>query len=255
MPRNHRLSSKRRRPLSRKKRDALVLEHLPLVKVTLNRVAARLPSHVDREDLLEAGTLGLLTAAERYETSRNVRFSTYAMSRVRGAMLDALREADWLPRSFRNEVGRIEATRARLEHERGGHVSEGDLAESLNMEERKVTRLTCTASRAAFASLDDMPHGILDEEHTMLHATPDTRADPIQHVIMEEEKERLARAIPLLPQKERIVISLYYFEGLLLGEIAEVLHVTTSRVCQIHRKALGRLQKILAPAEDPSIPA
>jgi len=245
----------RRRRTSKKDRDALILRHMPLVKTALNRVAAHLPAHVDRDDLLEAGMVGLVSAAERYEASRNVKFSTYAMSRVRGAMLDALRDADWLPRSTRNDVGRMEAERVRLEHERGGPVSDDDLAHSLKMARRKLNRLTRSASRAAFASLDELPHGVFDEEQNVLHVAPDTRTDPEQRTMLEEEKQRLIRAIPLLPARERLVISLYYFEGLLLGEIAEILHVTTSRVCQIHRRALSRLQGLLTPVETATIPA
>lgn len=226
-------------------REALILQHLPLVRQTLGRIAARLPQHVSREDLLEAGTVGLVDAARRFDPGRNVRFSTYAITRIRGAILDALREEDWLPRSLRGEVHRVERVRATLEHENSGPVGTEAISRLLKMPPEKVNKLTRMASAHGFRSLEDMPAAILDRDNTSLREPHRSYTQPTDHAILEEHKEHLARAIEALPERERLVISLYYFEHLNLREIAETLGVTNSRVCQIHRGALRRLHRLM----------
>lgn len=232
--------------LSAEERETLILKHLPLVKHVLAHIARRLPPHVDREDLLEAGTLGLVSATERFEPTRKVQFHTFAMSRIRGAMLDALRNEDWLPRSARADAERIKSARQNIEQRTGRVVSDDTVAEELGMSRKKVGLLSRAAAQATFCSLDDLPHGTTGENDEAFQARHGTFEMPTERAIFEEEKERMAGAIQELPQNERLVISLYYFEQLPLSQIAEVLGVTDSRVCQIHRMALKKLQRALA---------
>jgi RNA polymerase sigma factor for flagellar operon FliA len=208
---------------------------------------------VDRNDLMEAGTIGLIGATDRFKPDRNVRFHTYAVSRIRGAILDALRAEDWLPRSARSEIDRIESAREKIEQKDGKAPTNEAIAKHLGIREKKVNRLTCAARQANFHSLDDLPSGLLDREESGLQTKARTRNDPESRVMFEEDKERLAAAIQDLPENERLVVSLYYFEQSPLREIAQVLGVTDSRVCQIHRLALRKLQRALA--EKTLIPA
>lgn len=227
-------------------RDAVILRHLPLVKHVLSRISAHLPPHVNRDDLMEAGTIGLINAADRYEPARNVKFHTYALTRIRGAILDALRAEDWLPRSARTDLDEIHAAREELEQKTGRAPTNESIARHLGVNLKKVNRLTRAGEQASFHSLDELPHGMMEDDDANRHATQDMRDLPVERVILEEDKERLAEAIRDLPENERLVISLYYFEQSPLREIAQVLGVTDSRVCQIHRLALRKLQRALA---------
>jgi RNA polymerase sigma factor for flagellar operon FliA len=227
-------------------RESLILRHLPLVRHVLASISAHLPPHVDRDDLIEAGTIGLIGATDRFEPERNVRFHTYAITRIRGAILDALRAEDWLPRSARTDVGRIQSAREEIEQESGKVPTNEAIAEHLGIRVKKVNRLTRAAKQASFHSLDDLPSSMLEEEDMVSNGAPRTQDQPELRVILEEDKERLAAAIQELPENERIVISLYYFEQSPLREIAQVLGVTDSRVCQIHRLVLRKLQRALA---------
>jgi len=234
---------------STSERERLILANLPLVNHVLSAVAAHFPPHVDRSDLLEAGTLGLIDAADHYDPRRNVRFQTYAISRIRGAMLDALRSEDWLPRSVRSGLGCISRASAELEQEAGRPATTAEISRRAGLEEQDVGRLKEAAGRA-FYSLDDPPQTAVPQSDAWMWNGPHDRAlQPSDHAIREEETARLAEAILRLTKNERLVITLYYFERLPLREIAAELHVTDSRVCQIHRATLRRLERILSEPE------
>jgi RNA polymerase sigma factor for flagellar operon FliA len=202
---------------------------------------------VDRDDLLEAGAVGLIDAADRFDPRRNVRFHTYALPRIRGAMIDALRAEDWLPRSVRAELARVAEARAELEQESGRHASMPAISRRIGLHERKAARLVRFSANCIFHSLDDLLHGTLEDESQVLNARRDAATQPVQRAELQEEKDRLAAALLRLTGTERLVISLYYYEQLGLREIAGMLKVTDSRVCQIHRGALRRLQQFLEP--------
>ena len=233
--------------LSAAAREKLILGHLPLVKYVLGRVAMRLPPHVDRGDLLDAGALGLVAAADRFEPARNVRFHTYAVTRIRGAMLDALRSDDWLPRSVRSELGRVARASAQLEQEVHRSPTSAEVCNRTGLAAQDLADLK-GAGAHAFYSLDDLSFSSSPDGERALtqHERRDPALQPLDHASLEEEKSRLAEAILHLTKTERLVITLYYFERLPLREIGAVLHVTDSRVCQIHRAALKRLADDLA---------
>jgi RNA polymerase sigma factor for flagellar operon FliA len=243
---------KPRKPLSTRGRNQLILDHLPLVKCVLKGLAPRLPRHVDREDLLEAGALGLLDATHRFNPSRNVRFQTYAVSRIRGAMLDSLRNEDWLPRSTRTALTRLAEARAQLEQKRGRPATTAEASKHLGFGEKKLARLARASENCVFYSLNDRFHSGEREDTDAALAAEDRAASPVDQAALEEQKQRLAAAMRGLPQSERLVITLYYFEQLRLRTIAETLRVTESRACQIHRAALARLQRVMAPRESVS---
>ena len=228
-------------------REKLILGHLPLVKHVLGRVAAHLPTHVDRSDLLEAGTLGLIDAADRFDPTRNVRFLTYAMTRIRGAMLDALRSDDWLPRSVRSELGRVARASAQLEQEVHRAPTSAEICSRTGLAAEDLADLKVAGGRA-FYSLDELPASASPDGECAVaqHERRDSGLQPLDRASLEEEKSRLSEAILRLTKTERLVITLYYFERLALREIGAILHVTDSRVCQIHRASLKRLADDLA---------
>jgi RNA polymerase sigma factor FliA len=223
-------------------RKKLILDHLPLVKHVLSHVAAHLPTHVDREDLLQAGTLGLIDATDRFDPGRNVRFHTYAMMRIRGAMLDLLRSADWLPRSVRSKLRRVASISAKLEQEVSRPPTSAEICGRTGLAAQDLADLKFAGARAFF-SLNALPlTGGLDGEYAVAqHERRDSGLQPPDCVALEENKSRLAGAILRLPKTEQVVVRRYYFERLALHEIGDILHVTVSRACQIHRAALKRL--------------
>ena len=232
-------------------RERLILDHLPLVKHVLSRVAAHLPPHVDREDLLQAGTLGLIDATDRFEPGRNVPFHTYAMTRIRGAMLDVLRSADWLPRSVRSALRRVACISAELEQEVSRPPTSAEICSRTGLAAQDLAQLKFAGAHAFF-SLDALPPaGGSDGTCAVAqHERRDSALQPPDCAALEENKSRLAGAILRLSRTEQLVIRRYYFERLALHEIAAILHLTDSRACQIHRAALKRLAGNLAPKAD-----
>jgi RNA polymerase sigma factor for flagellar operon FliA len=210
-------------------REKLILGHLPLVKHVLGRVAAHLPAHVDRGDLLEAGTVGLIDAADRFDPARNVRAD------------------DWLPRSVRSELVRVARASAELEQEVHRSPTSAEICHRTGLAAEDLAGLKGAAAHA-FYSLDELPLSTSRdrESATAQHERRDSALQPLDHASLEEEKSRLAEAILRLTKTERLVITLYYFERMALREIGAILHVTDSRVCQIHRLALKRLAGELA---------
>lgn len=241
--------AKPRTKLPKRKRDELILEHMRLVKQTVGRISSRLPNHVDREDLIEAGMVGLVDAAHRYDPARKVQFSTYAVTRIRGAIFDALRDEDWLPRSMRNEISRLEEARTSIQQKTHAPASARQLSQQLNISQKKVNKLNRVAGHCSIHSLNDVPGGFVDQQAGCLHHAHSIEFEPLARAMVQEQKEILAEAIKGIPPNERLVISLYYFEQMNLQQIAEIVGVTNSRVCQIHRGALRRLQKKLRLAQ------
>ena len=223
-------------------RDRRVLDYLPLVRYVVGRLCIELPQSLDRDDLYSFGVLGLLHAASTYDPSRGVAFKTHAFIHVRGAILDELRKMDFLPRTRRDKVKRVDTAVAQLQQELGRAPSPEELAARLGMEEEEVDEVLLAFRTTSLLSLEDpgkaVPIGIACSRSE----------DPSDSVQQEEAKKVLADAIANLPDVERKVVVLYYSEGLLLKEIGEVLGVTESRVSQIHTRALFRLNRVLTPA-------
>lgn len=222
-------------------RDKLILDHVPLLKHLVGRMALDLPPSVDRDDLFGFGMLGLIQAADSFDPGRGLKFSTYAYAKARGAILDELRRADFLPRGRREKVRELDRAVARLEQERGVAPTPEEIARELALSLEEVDEILLAARSAGAASLDgDASPGLLEK------LSNPSSSDPRGSVEARETKELLVAAIHGLSAQERTVITLYYAEELLLREIAEVLGLTESRVSQIHTRALYRLNRELS---------
>jgi len=221
-------------------KDQLVQRFAPLVKRIAYHLMARLPSSVQVDDLVQNGMMGLLDAISRFEAGMGAQFETYAAQRVRGAMLDGLRENDWLPRSLRRDFRRIEEAIAQLEQEYGRAPAEKELAAALGMSLPEYQKTLQDARGHQLISFEDMVEEG-DEDFLERHLTDDS-GEPSK--ILEEDSLRrlLIQGIEALPEREKMMMALYYEQDLNLREIGEVMGVTESRVCQLHSQAVARLR-------------
>ena len=221
-------------------KDQLVQRFAPLVKRIAYHLMARLPSSVQVDDLVQNGMMGLLDAINRFEAGMGAQFETYAAQRVRGAMLDGLRENDWLPRSLRRDFRRIEVAIAQLEQEFGRSPSEKELADALSMSLGEYQKMLQEARGYQLISFEDMVEEG-DEDFLERHFTDDS-GEPSK--ILEEQglHQSLVKGIESLPEREKLMMALYYEQDLNLREIGEVMGVTESRVCQLHTQAVARLR-------------
>ena len=220
-------------------KERLVNQYAPLVKRIAYHLMAKLPASVQVDDLVQNGMLGLLDALGRFEEGLGAQFETYAVQRVRGAMLDGLRENDWLPRGIRKEMRRVETAIQKLEHEQGRQPSEGELAQSLGMPLADYQKLLQDARGHQLLYLEDLAG---EDEDFLDHHQTGSSSDPLS--ILEESDMRgaLVAAIANLPEREKLMMALYYEQDLNLREIGEVMGVTESRVCQLHSQAVARLR-------------
>jgi RNA polymerase sigma factor for flagellar operon FliA len=232
-------------------REQLVRQYAPLVKRLAFHLMAKLPASVQVEDLIQNGMLGLLDALSRFEDGQGAQFETYAVQRVRGAMLDGLRENDWLPRGVRREMRRVEAAIRQLEHQHGRQPSEGELADALGISLEDYQKLLQEARGHQLLYLDDM-HDDSGEGYLERTVVSDS-LDPLQALEDSNMRIALVRAIEALPEREKLMMALYYEQDLNLREIGEVMGVSESRVCQIHTQAVARLRAALV-GEQPSTP-
>ncbi|MEN6413165.1 MAG: FliA/WhiG family RNA polymerase sigma factor [Veillonellales bacterium] len=218
-------------------RDKLIENYLSLVKLVAGRLAIGLPQHVDKDDLISNGFFGLLEAIERYDPNRGIKFETYAVVRIRGAMLDAIRAQDWVPTTIRQKAREYEKTVLQLENSLGRSASDAEIAEAMGI---SLTELTTLVNKLNTATI--MPL----EEFSMTESLANSQVNPTQNIEEAEVKDTLAKAIDKLPEKERIVITLYYYEGLTLKEISLVLKLSEARISQLHTKAVFRLRGALS---------
>jgi RNA polymerase sigma factor for flagellar operon FliA len=224
-------------------RDELVVSHLPLVKFIVDRIASSLPPHLDRDDLRSAAVIGLISAAERFDPSRGVQFKTFAEQRIRGTVMDELRAQDWLTRSLRDKFKRLEREFSALEQRLGRNPSSDEVALAMGLELKDYFRLLEEIHLLSFVSLDDAWHDEDGSSFGLLDVLEDKGTEsPQSQLIARQTVERLAEAIDNLPEKERIVITLYYYEELNLKEIGAVLDLTESRISQLHSQAIIRLR-------------
>jgi RNA polymerase sigma factor for flagellar operon FliA len=226
--------------------DALVVRHAELVKRIAYHLAGRLPASVEVADLIQAGMLGLLEAASNYTSDRGASFETYAGIRIRGAMLDALRKLDWAPRSVHRKARAAAAAVRELEAEFGREARDSEIAEKMGISLEEYHRIAQDAASCRVASLDDSN----GDEESLLGRVEDESADPFLDATEQGFRTALANAIKELPERERLVMSMYYDDELNLKEIGAVLKVTESRVCQLHGQALLRLKARLADWRD-----
>ncbi|MCX7896920.1 MAG: RNA polymerase sigma factor FliA [Rhodocyclaceae bacterium] len=227
-------------------RKELVDRYAPLVKRLAYQLMARLPASVEIDDLIQNGMVGLLDALARFQDGQGAQFETYAVQRIRGAMLDGLREADWLPRGLRQEMRRVEAAIQKLEHELGRQPAESELAAALGMSLSEYQKLLADARGCQLVYLEDLVEE--DEDFLDRHAS-ETVSDPLAQLEDADLRTRLAAAIAALPEREKLVMALYYEQELNLREIGAILDVTESRVCQLHSQAIARLRAALFKEE------
>lgn len=231
-------------------RDRLILVYAPLVKYVASRVAVGLPQNVEQADLVSYGMFGLIDAIEKFDLERGFKFETYAISRIRGAILDELRSIDWVPRSVRAKARALEQAYAKLENELRRTPTEAEIAVELDLTDDQLQTTLSQISFIGLAALDEvMGGGERGESMTLGDTVPDRNEGPVATFEVVEMKEILAEAVNGMPEREKLVLTLYYYEGLTLAEIGRVLGVTESRVCQIHTKAVLQLRSRIQATE------
>ena len=222
-----------------------MVAYSPLVKYVAGRMSSGLPAHVEEADLISYGLLGLIDAIERFDLEREIKFETYAIARIKGAIVDELRAQDWVPRSVRARARDIERVHGRLEHELQRTPTDEEMSEALGITVEEFHDWLLRISQSTVVALDEL-WTVADasgDQVSLLDTLQDPKAgDPLKILAASELKERLAAAILALPERERLVIALYYYENLTLREIGEVLTVTESRVSQLHTQAVLRLR-------------
>ncbi|MFO0775910.1 MAG: FliA/WhiG family RNA polymerase sigma factor [Nitrospiraceae bacterium] len=230
-------------------RERLIREFAPLVRTMAHRLAFRLPAYLDVEDLVSVGVIGLMDAMTKYDSRREANFKTYAEFRIRGAMLDEIRSLDWVPRSVHERIGLLQRTEGSLMRRLGRPPTDEELAHGLGLSVQELGDFIANAQGAIVMSLDDL--GVQDSDgEKIIRMLVDTQhPDPLSLVVTQRLRSALEEAIEGLPEKERMVLTLYYVEELTMKEIGSVLNITESRVCQIHAKTIVRLKALLQMLE------
>jgi RNA polymerase sigma factor for flagellar operon FliA len=225
-------------------RDRLVLHFAPLVKYVAGRMSSALPAHIEEGDLISYGLLGLMNAIERFDPGRQIKFETYAVTRIKGAIIDELRSLDWVPRSVRARARQIERKSAELENKLQRAPTDEEISGALNLSMQEFQDAITQIATSSIVALDEMwTVSSSGEPLSLIDTIGDNRmTDPAAVLDVTELRATLADAIARLPEREKIVVALYYYDGLTLREIGEVLGVTESRVSQLHTKAILRLK-------------
>jgi len=224
--------------------DQIVQEYSSMIKYVANRIAQRLPPHIEVDDLISVGAIGLMDAIEKYDPTRGAKFKTYAEFRVRGSILDELRSLDWVPRSVRQKASKLDAVANKLQSKLGRPPEDEELAEEMEITLEELFTTINETRNMPLLSLDDL--GIAndsgDKQNLLDTLVGKSDVDPQTQLRLSELKALIASAIDTLPEKERLMVSLYYYEELTMKEIGEVLGITESRISQIHSKAVYRLR-------------
>ncbi|MCS5638657.1 MAG: FliA/WhiG family RNA polymerase sigma factor [Myxococcota bacterium] len=226
-------------------KEEVILEHTALVRYIVNRIAVRLPSHIDLDDLQSTGVIGLMDAIDKYDPEKNCKFKTYAEFRIKGAILDQLRSLDWVPRSVRQRSRKLESAYGELEQRLGRAATEEEVADSMGLEMDKFHTLVNQVRGISMINLEEVRGTNADGESagTYSDVIEDTSSEnPFDSIKLGESKNLISDTIGSMPEKERLVVSLYYYEDLNMKEIGAILGITESRVCQIHTKAVMRLR-------------
>jgi RNA polymerase sigma factor for flagellar operon FliA len=234
-------------------RERLILHYAPLVKYVAGRLGAGLPQSVEQADLISNGMFGLMDALDKFDRARAVKFETYAIPRIRGAIIDELRAMDWVPRSVRYKAREVDKAHAALEGRLNRAPTDDEVAEQLGINLEELHEMITQISLVSVMALEEVVGGEDEsgEQRSLLDTLADAaNADPTSGLEGQEMRGLLSAAINSLSEREKVVITLYYFEGLTLSEIGEILGVTESRVCQIHVKAVGSLRNNLAEGDE-----
>lgn len=232
---------------STQSRDDLVIFYSPLVKYVAGRLGAGLPSHVDRSDLVSYGMFGLMQAIEKFDLSRGLKFETYAIGRIRGSILDELRAIDWVPRSVRTQAKNVEEAYSVLEGRLGRTPSDQEVALELGMSEDDLLKVFSRINYTSVVALDQvLPALERTSSASLVERLDGGRAQPLVELERKESQRMMAQAILSLGNREKTVLTLYYYENLTMSEIGAVIGVTEGRVCQIHTKAVLQLKAKLS---------
>jgi RNA polymerase sigma factor FliA len=245
------------RKLTPEEKDKLIMEFAPLIKFIAQKIAVRLPSNIELDDLISSGVIGLMDAIEKYDPSRDNKFKTYAEFRIRGAILDELRAQDWVPRSVRDKSKLLDRTYSSLEQSFGRAPTDEEVAAELKMTMDEFYDLVNQVRPVSLLSIDDSHTFSNVDKKSILNLLEGAKINnPFNQLNFKTIKDIVTQAIEELPEKQRLVLSLYYYEDLNLKEIGRVLDVTESRVSQLHAQAVTRLRaKLAAHFEDEEIPA
>lgn len=231
-------------------KDRLIIHYSTLVKFVASRVAVGLPQNVDQADLVSYGMFGLMDAMDKFDLERNIKFETYAIARIKGAIIDELRAIDWVPRSVRAKARAVERAYSKLEAKLLRTPTDKEVAEEMGIADKELQSIFSRISFAGIVAFDEIVSGgERGEGMTLGDTIADRKAGPMAIFEVEETKQLLAEAINKLAEREKIVLTLYYYESLTLSEIGQVLGVTESRVCQIHTKAVMQLKVKLSELE------
>lgn len=226
-----------------KLRDQLIMDYSPLIRFVAQRIAARLPSNIDVDDLISAGVIGLMDAIEKYDPSRDNKFKTYAEFRIRGAILDELRSQDWVPRSVRDKAKKIDRTYAELEQRFGRAVSDTEVSDAMGMGIDEYYDMVSKVKAVTLLSIDELTGPSQHDRKSLLECLENIGSkNPFTQLKSKGVRELLMKNIEDLPEKQKLVLSLYYYEDLNLKEIGRILEVTESRVSQLHTQAVTRLR-------------
>lgn len=225
--------------------DTLIKRYMPLVSYHVQRISVGLPKSVSKDDLMSLGMYGLYDAMEKFDPNRDLKFDTYASFRIRGAVIDGLRKEDWLPRSSREKAKRVEATIEKLEQQYLRNVSSSEIAHELGIPEDEIVNAVNEGFFANVLSIDDHRHDREDGDNIGIIIKDSNQETPEEKMVKEELILQLSKVITQLSEKEQLVVSLFYNEELTLTEIGQVMNLSTSRISQIHSKALFKLRKIL----------
>lgn len=228
-------------------KDDLIREYAPLIKFIAQKIAVRLPSNIELDDLISAGVIGLMDAIEKYDSSRDNKFKTYAEFRIRGAILDELRAQDWVPRSIRDKAKLLDKTMVQLEADLGRSPTDEEVAKALNCTIDEFHDLVNQVRPVSLLPIDQATSFSSTDKKSIMDILEGSRTNnPFNQLNVKAIKELVAQAIEELPERQRLVLSLYYYEDLNLKEIGQVLRVTESRVSQLHAQAVTRLRAKLA---------
>ncbi|MBF0274822.1 MAG: FliA/WhiG family RNA polymerase sigma factor [Nitrospinae bacterium] len=230
--------------VSEKERNKLIVEHAQLVKYAALRIIVRVPPNIQLDELISAGTMGLIDAIDKFDESKDVQFKTYAEFRIRGAILDELRALDWVPRTVRQKATLVSKTYAKLERELNRPVEDEEMAEELDITVDEFYKMLRDAAGISIVNFEDLGGSDKDgDDRDIYDCLADTNSnDPETEIKLKQIREIIAETIDTLPEKEKILISLYYYEELNMKEIGEVMGITESRVSQLHSKAALRLR-------------
>lgn len=237
---------KETKKVDKKTKEKLILEYAPLIKFIAQKIAVRLPSNIEFDDLVSSGVIGLMDAIDKYDPSRDNKFKTYAEFRIRGAILDELRAQDWVPRSVREKAKQLERAHLKLEQRLGRAPTEDELTSELQISKEEYFDLLNQVKSVSILSLDEAGSFNSSDRKSILSLLESCKIpSPISQLNLKGIKTVVTRAIESLPEKQRLVLSLYYYEDLNLKEIGEVLEVTESRVSQLHTQAILWLRRKL----------